>query len=74
MGFLWDAVGFQGGSVVKSPPVMQEAQERQLRSVGREGALEEGVEAHSGVLAWRAPWTEEPGGLQSTASPRVGHN
>ena len=74
MGLLWDAVGFQGGSMVKNPPVRQEAQERQLRSLGREGALEEGVEAHSGVLAWRTPWTEEPGGLQPMRAQTVRHH
>ena len=36
--------------------------------------MEQGMAAHSGILAWRIPWTEEPGGLQSTGSQRVGHN
>ena len=40
-------------------------------SLGRKDPLEEGVAAHSSVLAWRIPWTEEPGGLQSTGSQRV---
>ena len=41
---------------------------------GSEDPLEEGVAAHSRILAWRIPWTEEPGGLQSRGSQRVRHN
>ena len=43
-------------------------------SLGREDPLEEEMAAHSSVLAWRNPWMEEPGGLQSVVSQRVGHN
>ena len=50
---------------------MQETQERQFRSLGREDALEEEMASHSSILAWRIPWTEEPGGLQSRGSQRV---
>ena len=49
-------------------------QEIQVRSLGQEDLLEEGMATHSCILAWRIPWTEEPGGLQSTGSQRVGHN
>ena len=42
--------------------------------LGWEEPLEEGMAAHSSILAWRIPWTEEPGGLQSTESRRVGHD
>ena len=41
-------------------------QETRVRSLGREDPLEEGMAAHSSILAWRIPWTGEPGGLQST--------
>ena len=41
---------------------------------GLEDPLEEGMATHSSVLAWRIPWTEEPGGLQSMGSKRVGHD
>ena len=41
---------------------------------GWEDALEEGMAAHSSILAWRIPWTEEPGRLQSTGQQRVGHD
>ena len=60
-----------GGSVLKNLPAVQETQ---VRSLGREDPLEEGVATHSRILAWRVPWTEEPGGLQSTGSHRVRHD
>ena len=41
--------------------------------LGREDALEEGMATHSSILAWRIPWTEKPGGLQSVGSHTVGH-
>ena len=44
------------------------------RSLGQEDPLEEGVTTHSSILAWRIPWTEEPGGLQSMGSQRVRHD
>ena len=65
---------FPGGSVVKKPPAMQKTQETQIWSLGREDPLEEAMESHSCILAWRIPWTEEPGGLQSMESQRTGHN
>ena len=49
-------------------------QETWVRSLGREDPLEEGTETHSSILAWRLPWTEEPGGLQSTGLLRVRHD
>ena len=55
----------------KNPPAMQEMQ---LWSLGWVDPLEEGVATHSSILAWRVPWTEEPGGLQSMGSQRVGHD
>ena len=45
-----------------------------VQSLGRKDPLEKGKAAHSSVLAWRIPWTEEPGGLQSMGSQRVGHD
>ena len=53
---------------------MQEMQETQIQSLGREDPLEEGMATLSSILAWRIPWTEEPGGLQSIGLQRVGHN
>ena len=46
----------------------------QVRSLGQEVPLEEGMGTHSGILAWRIPWTEEPGGLQSMGSQSIGHD
>ena len=51
---------------------MQETQEMRVRSLGQEDPLEEGMTTHSSILARRIPWTEEPGGLQSMGSQRVG--
>ena len=45
-----------------------------VRSLGQEDLLEKGKETHASILAWRIPWTEEPGGLQSTGAQRVGHD
>ena len=45
-----------------------------VRSLGREGPLEEGLATHSSVPAWRVPWTEEPGGPESTGMQRIGHD
>ena len=44
---------------------MQETEETQVQSLGREDPLEEGMATHSSISAWETPWTEEPGGLQS---------
>ena len=57
--------------LVKNPPAMQETW---VRSLGWEEPLEEGMASHSSILAWRLPWTEEPGGLQSMGSQRVRHD
>ena len=46
----------------------------QVPSLGKEDLLEEGMATQSSILAWRIPWTEEPGELQSTGSQRVGHD
>ena len=45
-----------------------------VQSLSGEDPLEEGMAAHSSILAWRIPWTEEPGGLQSMGLQRVGHD
>ena len=66
--------GFPGGSGEKDLPADQELQETQVRSLGQEDPLEKGMATHSSILAWRILWTEEPGGLHSMGSPRVGHN
>ena len=57
--------------MVKNLPAMWESQ---VPSLGRENPLEKEMATHSSSPAWRIPWTEEPGGLQSRESPRAGHN
>ena len=52
---------------VKNLPAVQETQEMRVRSLGWEDPLKEGMATHSSILAWRIPWTEEPGKLQSMA-------
>ena len=64
-------MGYTGGSVAKNPPAMPETR---VQSLGQEDPLEEEMATHSSVLAWRIPWTEEPGGLQCMGSQRAGHD
>ena len=56
---------------VKNLPAVQETQ---VRSLGWEDPLEKEMATHSSILAWKISWTEEPGGLQSMGSQRVGHD
>ena len=60
-----------GGSAVKNPPAMQEVR---FGSLNQEDPLDEAMATLSSILAWRIPWTEEPGGLQSIGSQRVRHD
>ena len=64
-------MGFPDGSVVKNLPAMQEIW---VQSLGQEDPLEKEMAAHSSILAWEVPWPEEPDGLQSMGSQRVGHD
>ena len=57
--------------IVKNLPAVQETR---VRSLGWEDPLEKGMATHSSILAWEILWTEEPGGLQSMGSRRVGHD
>ena len=57
--------------MIKNLPAMQETW---VRSLGWEDPLEKGMATHSSILAWRVPWTEEPGGLQSMGLHRVRHD
>ena len=56
--------------MVKNTPAVQETQ---VWSLSWEDLLEKGKATHSSILAWRMPWTEEPGRLQSMGLPRAGH-
>ena len=65
---------FLGGSVVRELPASVGETGIWVQSLSWEDPLEEGMATHSSVLAWRIPWTEEPGELQSTGLPRVRHD
>ena len=65
---LWASLVAQ---TVKNPPATQETQ---VQSLGWEDPLEKDMATHSSILAWEIPWAEEPGGLQSMGSQRVGHD
>ena len=60
--------------VVKDLPAKHETQETQVRSLGQEGPLKEGMATLSSILAWRIPWTDKPGGLQSIGLQKVGQD
>ena len=66
--FFW---AFFVAQTVKNLPTMQETW---VRSLSQEDPLEKGMATHPSILAWRIPWTEEPGELQSMGSQRVGYN
>ena len=61
---------FPVAQVVKGSPAMQETM---IRFLGQEDPLEKGMAIHSSILAWKIPWLEETGRLQSVGSQRVGH-
>ena len=62
---------FLVAQMVKNLPAMQETQ---VQSLGQEDPLEKIMATHSSILAWKIPWAEEPGGLQSMGLQRVGHS
>ena len=77
MGLLWNSLisfhvqGFLVTQMVKNPAAMQDTW---VSSLGREDTLEKEMATPSSILAWRIPWTEDPGGLQSLGSQRVRHD
>ena len=72
---MWKLCAQSGASLmaqmVKNLPAMWETW---VRSLGQDNPLEKEMATHSSILAWRVPWTEVPGGLQSMALQKVGHN
>ena len=66
--------GFCSGSAIKNLPAIRDPQETQVQSLGQEDPLEEDIATHFSILAWRIPWTDEPGGLQSIGWQRVEYN
>ena len=67
-------MGFPGGTVVQNPPANAGDAKEPGLIPGREDPLEKEMAIHSSILAWEIPWTEEPGGLQSIGSQRMGHD
>ena len=67
-------MGFPGGASGKESACQCRRHEMQVRSLGQEDPLEEGMATHSSILAWRIPWTGEAGGLQSVGLQRVGND
>ena len=72
--WVWDGKDFPGGVNGKEPNSQYRRHEMWVQSLGWDDPLEEGMATHSHILAWRTPWTEEPGGLRSVGSQRVGHD
>ena len=68
---LWISLASLVVQTVKNPPAVWETW---VQSLGWDDPLKKGTSTHSSILAWRIPWTEEPGGLQSMGLQRVGHN
>ena len=66
--------GFPGDASGKEPACRCRRNKTRVQSLGQGRSLEEGTATHSSILAWRIPWTEEPGGLQFTGSQRVRHD
>ena len=62
------------GKAAQMVKILPAAQGTWVQSLGQENPLVKGMATHSSILAWRIPWTEEPGGLQSIGSQSVGHN
>ena len=63
-----------GGTVIKNPPAMQEMLETWVQFLDEEDPLEKEMATYSSILAWKIPWSEDRGGLQSMGLQRVGHD
>ena len=68
---VFGKLGFPRSSTIKNPHAMQETR---VLSLGQEDPLQKEMATHSSILAWKIPWMEEPGGLQSMGLQRVRHN
>ena len=71
---MYNNWGFAGSTVVKNLPANAEGKKVTIGSLSQEDPLEKEMTSHSGIPVWEIPWTEEPGGLPSMMSQRVGHN
>ena len=72
--FIYNYLGYSQSKVAQTVKNLPRMQETQVCFLGLDDPLEKGMATHSSILAWRIPWTEEPGGLQFMGSQRVGHN
>ena len=71
LNFIWGQIQLSYTQTVKRLPTMRETQ---VQLLGREDPLEKEMATHSSTLAWKIPWTEDPGRLQSMGSQRVRHD
>ena len=72
--FINDDVTYQNVPVAQTVKNLLVMQETRVQSLGWEVPLKKGMAIHSSILAWRIPWTEKPGGLQTVGSQRIGHS
>ena len=72
--FIYNYLGYSQSKVAQIVKNLPRMQETQVHFLGLKDPLQRGMATHSSILAWRIPWTKEPGGLQSTGSQRVGHD
>ena len=72
--FVWKQISYPFSGASDKEPAWQcrSHKETWVQSLGEEDSLKKEMVTHSSILAWEIPWTEEPGGLQSTGSQRVG--
>ena len=74
LSLLSKIMGFPAGTVIKNPSAMQDAQEIWVRSLSQGNPLASEMATRSSILAWKIPWTEEPGRLKSMGSQTVRHD
>ena len=70
---MWGHSCYEASLVAETIKTLLAMQETTVQSLGQEDPLEKGMATYSSILAWESPWTEEPGGLQSMGSQRVGN-
>ena len=71
---MWFKIHLEASLIAQSVENLPAVQETQVQSLDQEDPLEKEMATHSSILAWKIPWTEKPGGLQSMGSQRARHN
>ena len=71
---MWFKIHLEASLIAQSVENLPAVQETQVQSLDQEDPLEKEMATHSSILAWKIPWTEKPGGLQSMGSQRVRHD